>query len=206
MRTRRESFRREDSEPDRPEGEPPGGRVHEGAADTQGRRASLRASLGENHERITSGVYTAAANQELRVVRLPCEDGNSVIHVRCVLVQRSGGAQREAQAPLSAARVGAGPAMADRTPVMPLYGPILIFEIRPLPWWGSPKRTTTDTAMGSTSCETKIVWGWQILYTEYQVSLNDLQMRFITVVVVQPELATTHANLTTQSFGLGNHV
>lgn len=37
------------------------------------------------------------------------------------------------------------------------------------------------------------------------VSLQDLQQRFITVVRVKPELATPHAKLITHSFGLVNH-
>ena len=38
-----------------------------------------------------------------------------------------------------------------------------------------------------------------------RVSCTDLQMRFITVVKVKPNLATTHARLITQSLGLVNH-
>ena len=61
----------------------------------------LRASLGGNDERIACGVCTAAVNQGHRVVRLPCGNGNHVIHATCVLVAvRSNGAQRGMQAPL----------------------------------------------------------------------------------------------------------
>ena len=35
--------------------------------------------------------------------------------------------------------------------------------------------------------------------------MNNLQLRFITVVEVQPNLATTHAEPITHSFGLVNH-
>ena len=38
-----------------------------------------------------------------------------------------------------------------------------------------------------------------------RVSLNDLQTRFTTVVVIQPELATSHAELITHSLGLVHH-
>ena len=38
-----------------------------------------------------------------------------------------------------------------------------------------------------------------------RVSLTDIQMRFITVTKVKPNLATTHAKLITHSLGLVNH-
>lgn len=38
-----------------------------------------------------------------------------------------------------------------------------------------------------------------------RASLNDLQVRFITFVNVQPKPATSHAKLITHSLGLGNH-
>ena len=38
-----------------------------------------------------------------------------------------------------------------------------------------------------------------------RVSFIDLQMRFITVIKVKPNLATTHAELITHSLGLVNH-
>ena len=37
------------------------------------------------------------------------------------------------------------------------------------------------------------------------ISLNDLQMQFIAVVKVQPQLATIHAKLITHFFGFVNH-
>ena len=100
-RTQRESSCREGGMPDQPEGESQGGRVLRKAADTQEGRVRLLASLSWNHEHITCGVCTAAVNQGHRVAWLPFEDGNDVIHARCVLVAvRSGGGARGAQVPL----------------------------------------------------------------------------------------------------------
>ena len=39
-----------------------------------------------------------------------------------------------------------------------------------------------------------------------RVSLTDIEMRFITVVRVQPKLANTQAKIITHSFGLFNHI
>ena len=39
-----------------------------------------------------------------------------------------------------------------------------------------------------------------------RVSLNNVQMRFITVVSLQPKLATAHSKLVTHTLGLANRV
>ena len=94
----------------------------------------MHASLSGNNERIACGLCTAAVNQGHRVVRIPCGDGNHVIHATCVLVAvRSSGAQRGMQAPLVAASVGAKLATGDGGPLMPLYKPTPVFEMQPLP-------------------------------------------------------------------------
>ena len=80
-----------------------------GGAETQRGSSRLRASLGGNHEHIACGVCTAAINQGHRVVRLPCGDGNHVLHARSVLVAvRSAGARRWIQAPFVCSERGCG--------------------------------------------------------------------------------------------------
>ena len=67
------------------------------------------------------------------MLRLPCGDGNYIVHSRCVLVAVSGGrARSETQAPLVCS-VGGGPSIGDGRPLMPRYRPTPIFEMQPLP-------------------------------------------------------------------------
>ena len=80
---------------------PLGARIRRGSAEAQEGSARLRASLGEYHDCITRVVCIAAVNQEHRMVRLPCGDGNPVVHASGALVaDRSGGVQRRTQGPL----------------------------------------------------------------------------------------------------------
>ena len=67
---------------------------------------------------------------------------------------------------MSAASEGAGPAMGDVRPLMPLYRPTPVIVMRPLPYAGGPKRTR-DIAKGCTTPGTKNVLGWKNPYTEY---------------------------------------
>ena len=98
------------------------------------------------------------------MVSLPCGDGNHILHSRCVLVAvRSGGAQRGIQAPLvcSERRYGARHGRREALDTAVQADPSLRDAAVALR--GGPKRTTRDTAKGSTTPETKIVWEWQIL-------------------------------------------
>ena len=58
---------------------------------------------------LACGVCTLVANQEHRVARLPCGEGNHITHARCVLVAvRCGGTRRGKQAPLVCSERGCG--------------------------------------------------------------------------------------------------
>ena len=161
----------------------------------------LRASLGGNDERIACGVCTAAVNQGHRVVRLPRRDGNHVLHARCVLeAVRNGGAQRGIQASFVCSERGCGARHRSREALEAAVqaGPGLRYAAVAL------------TGRPDEGHHQGLYYRWDqdglgVVDPLDRVSLADLHMRFITVVKVKPNLATTHAKLITHSLGLVNH-
>ena len=152
--------------------------------------------MGDNQEGATCGGCRATVARGQRVVALPCGNRH-VMHARCVVnAVRRGGARAPLLCGASGCTARHGRREALETAVQ-----------------ADPGLRTTAVGLGDEGEEGRLhgicyPWDRDTLRTAGpidDVSLEDLEQCFITVVKVQPRLATAHAMLFTHVLGLLNH-
>ena len=157
-------------------------------------------SLATPEEEMACGVCMLTLQLSHRAVRFPCEQGRHVLHARCVVEAPASSA---APAPLRCPTVNCGAQHPRRDALAAAAQADSGLRNR-------ARRTGGGTISDEDLCSRGLWYGWDqnSLGTGPPldaVSLEDLEQRFATEKIVQPQLAGAHAHLSVHVLGVLNH-